>query len=166
MRDFFDAYLRGDAMAKARLPTDQEPGRSTMQFEPEPGSTTTIPTVPRPVQNLKATVTPSKNLTGGQAVTVKWSGYTPGKVVNILQCNASNRDLGNSAACDFANAKILQPNPTGDGETQLTIVAGTVGNGICDAKHQGCFIVINNASSSDPRDSVKVEISFKKQGTQ
>jgi hypothetical protein len=161
--DFFDAYLRGDALAKARLPTDQVAGASTMQFDAQEGSTTTIPTVPRPVQHLKATVTPSKNLTGGQAVTVKWSGYTPGKVVNILQCNASNRELSNSSACDYANAKLLQPDPTGAGEAQLTIVEGPVGSGgVCDAQHPGCFIVVNNASSSDPRDSVMLDIRFKK----
>jgi dienelactone hydrolase len=164
--DFFDAYLRGDAAAKARLPSDQVAGASTMQFDPQVGSTTTIPTVPRPVQNLEATVTPNKNLIGGQAVTVKWSGYTPGKVVNILQCNATDRDLSRSTACDFANAKLLQADPTGEGVAQLTIVEGTVGDGVCDAKHQGCFVVVNNASSSDPRDSVIVDITFAKQGKQ
>jgi dienelactone hydrolase len=160
--DFFDAYLRGDAAANARLSTDQVAGASTMQFDAENGSTTTIPTVPRPVQHLEATVTPNKNLTGGQVVTVKWRGYTPGKVVNILQCNATDRDLSTSTACDFANAKLLQPDPTGEGEAQLTIVEGTVGDGVCDAQHQGCFVVVNNASSSDPRDSVMVDITFAK----
>ena len=137
-----------------------------MQFDSQAGSTTTIPTVPRPVQNLKATVTPNKNLAGGQVVTVKWSGYTPGKVVNILQCNATDRDLSRSTACDFANAKLLQPDPTGEGEAQLTIVEGTVGDGVCDAKHQRCFVVVNNASSSDPRDSVIADITFAKQAKQ
>src|SRR4051794_1910579 len=164
--DFFDAYLRGDAAAKARLPSDQVAGASTMQFDAQKGSTTTIPTAPRPEQHLKATVTPNKDLTGGQVVTVQWSGYTPGKVVNVLQCNATDRDLSNSSGCDYANAKLLQPDPTGDGETQLTIVEGTVGNGVCDAKHAGCFIVVNNASSSDPRDSVIVDIVLKKQQAQ
>ena len=56
-----------------------------------------------------------------------------------------------------------EPDPTGDGEAQLTIVEGPVGDGMCDAKHAGCFIVVNNASSSDPRDSVIVDITFKKQ---
>jgi dienelactone hydrolase len=164
--DFFDAYLRGDAAAKARLPGDQVAGSSTMQFVAQPGSTTTIPTVPRPVQNLEATVTPNKNVSGGQVVTVKWKGYTPGKVVNILQCNAGDRDLSDSSGCDFTNAKLLQADPTGEGEAQLTIVEGTVGNGVCDARHAGCFVVVNNASSSDPRDSVKVDITFAKQAKQ
>jgi len=164
--DFFDAYLRGDAAAKSRLASDQVANVSTMQFDAQKGSTTTIPTVPRPAQNLKATVTPNKNVTGGQVVTVHWSGYTPGKVVNILQCNATNRELENSSACDYANAKLLQPDPTGEGEAQLTIVEGPVGTGgVCDAKHPGCFVVVNNASSSDPRDSVLVDLAFKKQAS-
>jgi len=99
-------------------------------------------------------------------VTVHWSGYTPGKVVNILQCNGTNRDLTNSSACDYANAKLLQPDPTGEGKVQLTIVEGTVGDGVCDAKHAGCFVVVNNASSSDPRDNVIVDLTFKKQPQQ
>jgi len=164
--DFFDAYLRGDAAAKSRLPNDQVAGVSTMQFDARKGSSTTIPTVPRAELNLKATVTPNKNVTGGQVVTVHWSGYTPGKVVNILQCNGTNRDLANSSACDYANAKLLQPDPTGEGEVQLTIVEGTVGDGVCDAKHAGCFVVVNNASSSDPRDNVIVDLTFKKQPQQ
>jgi len=165
--DFFDAYLGGDTAAKARLATDQVAGKSTMTFDAKQGSTTTLATVPRPEQHLKATVTPSKKLAGGQVVTVHWSGYTAGKVVNILQCNPTNRELANSAACDYANAKLLQPDPTGEGETQLTIVEGPVGTGgVCDARHPGCFIVVNNASSSDPRDSVIVDITFEKQPKQ
>ena len=160
--DFFDAYLKGDTAAKARLPTDGLAGVSEMQFDAEKGSTTTIATAPRPAQNLKATVTPRKNLSGGQTVTVKWSGYTPGKVVNILQCDGMNRDLTNSTMCDYANAKLLYPNPTGAGEVQLTIVAGPVGTGTCDAQRPKCIIVVNNASSSDPRDSVILDISLKK----
>jgi len=41
-----------------------------------------------------------------------------------------------------------------------------VGDGVCDAKHAGCFIVVNNASSSDPRDSMILDITFKKQASQ
>jgi hypothetical protein len=43
---------------------------------------------------------------------------------------------------------------------ELEIIEGAVGDGTCDAEHPGCFIVVNNASSSDPRDSVVVPISF------
>jgi hypothetical protein len=93
-------------------------------------------------------------------VTVTWSGYTPGKVVNILQCNGSDQDLSDSTACDYTKAKLLHANPTGSGSLELEIVEGKVGTGTCDATHQGCFIVVNNASSPDPASSVKVPISF------
>jgi hypothetical protein len=105
-------------------------------------------------------VTPSKNLHGGQMVTVAWSGYTPGKVVNILECNGSDRDLSNSGGCDYSKAAILHPDPNGAGSLQLEIVEGTVGDGTCDATHRGCFIIVNNASSTDPKDSVPVDITF------
>jgi len=158
--DFFNAYLRGDAAAKSRLPDDQLPGVTTMKFVAEPGSTTTIPTLPTPKLRLKATATPTKHLTDGQLVSVTWSGYSAGKVINILECNGGDRDLTNGAACDYTHAYLLKPDPTGAGSTKLPIVVGQVGDGVCDAKHPGCFIIVNNASSSDPKMSVMIDISF------
>jgi len=158
--DMFDAYLRDDPAAASRLPGDQVPGVSEMRFVAERGATTTIPTLPEVKRHLKAKVTPSKHLTDGQEVTVTWSGYTPGKVVNILQCNRGNRDLSNSGGCDFTHARLLHPNPTGEGSVTMSVVEGRVGDGICDAAHRGCFIVVNNESSTDPDDSVILDISF------
>ncbi len=160
--DFFDAYLRGDAAARQRLPDDQQAGVSTMKFVTKQGSTETVPTLPRAELDLQASVTPRKGLQGGQVVTVQWSGYEPGKVVNILQCNPSSRQLTNSAGCDYTKAKLLLSNPTGEGSVQLEIVEGPVGDGICDAQHPGCIVVVNGASSSDPRNSRFIEISFAK----
>jgi hypothetical protein len=131
-----------------------------MKFVTAKGATTTVPTVKTPELHLKASVTPRKNLQGGQMVTVAWSGYTPGKVVNILECNGSDRDLSNSGGCDYSKAAILHPDPTGGGSLQLEIVEGAVGDGTCDATHRGCFIIVNNASSTDPKDSVPVDITF------
>jgi dienelactone hydrolase len=160
LTDFFDAYVRGDTAALARIPDDQTPGESTMIFDEDAGSTTTIPTQPKVKRDLKATVTPRKNLTGGQIVTVEWSGYTPGKAISVLECNPSNRDLSNSVGCDYTKAALLHPNPTGEGSLQLEIVEGVVGDGTCDAKHPGCFILVNNESSTDPENSVFVNITF------
>jgi predicted dienelactone hydrolase len=158
--DFFDAYLRGDTAARDRLADDQTAGVSTMKFVTKQGSTATVPTT-KPIEvNLKASVTPHKDVRGGQMVTVAWSGYTPGKVVNVLQCNGSNRDMSKSNECDYSKAAILHPDPTGEGSLQLEIVEGPIGTGACDATHQGCFIVVNNASSTDPKDSVQVDITF------
>ena len=158
--DFFDGYLRDDAAARARLPEDQTEGATTMKFVTTKGSAVTVPTVTTPKVDLEAKVTPRKNLTGGQMVTVSWSGYTPGKVVNILQCNGLNRDQSKSNECDYSKAKLLQADPTGTGSLQLEIVKGPIGTGVCDADHPGCFVIVNNASSTDPKDSVRVDISF------
>jgi predicted dienelactone hydrolase len=160
--DFFDAYLRGDKAAQSRLPGDQTAGASTMKFVAKQGATVTIPTTAPPTLHLKASVTPHANLTNGQLVTVKWSGYTAGKAINILQCNASNRDLANSAACAYSQGGLLHANPTGEGTLQLAIIEGPVGDGICDGAHPGCFILVNNASSTDPKDSRFLDITFAK----
>jgi hypothetical protein len=131
-----------------------------MKFVTARGSKATVPTVTTPKLDLRASVTPRSRLTGGQVVTVKWSGYTPGKVVNILQCNGANRDMSKSNECDYSKAKLLLPDPTGEGSAPLEIIEGPVGSGTCDADHPGCFVVVNNASSTDPKDSVRVDISF------
>lgn len=158
--DLFEAYLRGDDDAATRLRSDDEAGVSEMTFVPKRGARTTIATLPRVVRDLKAKVTPAKQLTNGQEVTVTWSGYTPGKAVSILQCNPSSRSLANGAGCDYANARLLQPNPTGEGSVTMTVVTGPVGDGVCDADHPGCVIIVNNESSSDPANSVILDISF------
>jgi fermentation-respiration switch protein FrsA (DUF1100 family) len=160
LTDFFDGYLQRDAAALQRLPDDQTPGATTMRFVAEPGARSTIPTVPKPKRDLKARVTPRKNLNGGQMVTVDWSGYTPGKAISILQCNPGNRDLTNGAGCDYTHGALLHENPTGEGSVQIEIVEGQVGDGVCDATHKGCFILVNNESSSDPANSVFVDITF------
>jgi hypothetical protein len=39
-------------------------------------------------------------------------------------------------------------------------IEGPIGTGACDADHHGCFVIVNNASSTDPKDSVRIDISF------
>jgi predicted esterase len=158
--DFLDSALRGGNATGGRLFDEAKSSMTSLKYVAQPGSTETIPTVPTPKANLHAAVNPSTNLSGGQKVTVRWSGYTPGKVVNVLQCSASDRDLSNSTGCDFSKAALLHPDATGAGSLQLEIVEGKVGNSVCDATHQGCFIVVNNASSPDPAASVKLPITF------
>jgi dienelactone hydrolase len=159
--DFFDAYLRGDAAARRRLPHDAISGTSTMRFDATVGSTATIPTPAAPKLNLRATASQTTDLVNGQQVTITWSGYTAGKVVNILECNSSDRDLSNSAGCDYQHGALLHPDPTGSGSLQMQIVAGKVGNGVCDAAHPGCFILVNNASATDVASNVFIPISFR-----
>lgn len=158
--DFFDAYLRGGHAAIGRIPGDAEAGVTTVRFVPQVGSAATIPLPPMPTLHLHASVTPTADLVDGQKVTVRWSGYTPGAVVNILECAPSVVQSNSSSACNFSGAKILTPDPTGHGSVQLPIVTGTVGTGTCDAAHPGCLIVVNNASSTASSASVRVPISF------
>lgn len=158
--DFLDIYLRGDTRAAQRIVDDARSTTTSLRYIPAAGSTVTIPTVPAPKADLHASATPNANLRGGQKVTITWSGYTAGKVINILECSAADKDLANQAACDFSRAALLHPDPTGSGTLQLEIVEGKVGTGTCDATHQGCFIIVNNASSTDPAASPMIPITF------
>jgi predicted dienelactone hydrolase len=158
--DFFTAYLRGDHAAIARISGDAQSGVTAVRFVPQVGSAATIPLPPTPKLHLQASATPTTNLVDGQEVTVRWSGYTPGAVVNILECGPSVVQSNSSSACNFSNAKILTADPTGHGSVQLQMVTGTVGTSICDAAHPGCLIVVNNASSTAPTASVRIPISF------
>ena len=137
--DFFTAYLRNDPTALAHIAGDGQHGVTAVRFAPKVGSTATIPLPPAPKRDLHATATPATGLVDGQSVTVRWSGYTPGKVVNILQCAPTVVQSNSSSACAFANAKILTPDPAGHGSVQLKIVTGTVGSGVCDTAHPGCL---------------------------
>lgn len=157
--DFFDLFLRGDAGAGGRLRNDGS-GPSKLVFASAPGSRLAIAPLPTPKLQLHATATPEAGLTNGETVTVTWSGYTPGKNISILECGPENSQLDDSAACDFLHADLLKPNPTGAGSLPLVITEGKVGNAICDTTHPGCFILVDNASSTVPADNVFLPISF------
>jgi len=156
--DFFDAYLRGDTAALRRLPADQAASLAVMDFEPQVGSTATIPTVTEPTRARHAQVTPTSNLTNGQTVTVQWSGFLPGKVVNVVECAPDPSRT--SAACDLTHGRILTPDPTGSGGLTLTVVEGRVGNGVCDASHTGCQIAVNDASLMEADATLTFPITF------
>ncbi len=158
--DFFAGYLRGDDAAIARLPNDAEPDVTSILAATDPGSTEKVAIAPTVHYDRKVTVTPNKNLQGGDVVTVRWSGFSPGGVINILQCGP-DRSSG-AAGCDLTTGVILHADPTGEGELQITIIEGAVGDSICDAKHPPCVIIGNDDSSVDPASVVQVPIRFKK----
>jgi fermentation-respiration switch protein FrsA (DUF1100 family) len=157
--DFFDAYLRHDPAAVDRLKGDGRPGVTTIEFDPTVGSTAELPVPALPIVRLHASVTPSTNLVNGQTVTVRWSGYTAGKVVNVLECSQVDLASADSSGCDFSNAAILHIDPSGSGSLTIRVATGVVGNGVCDAAHS-CSIVINDASSTVPSYSRALPISF------
>jgi fermentation-respiration switch protein FrsA (DUF1100 family) len=145
--DFFEAYLTGDRHAKSNLASDGHSANTKIALDLTPGSAGNALPVPAvPVLHLKASVSPDHGLTNGQPVTISWSGYTAGKVINILECVHVDISAGSSAGCTFANAGLLHADPTGHGRFTMQIVTGTVGDGVCDATHR-CYIAVNDASS-------------------
>ena len=118
---FFDAYLKHEHGALQEVATDGRTSRSTVHTAWAQGSRSTLPVPRAAAVHLHATVTPDNGLHDGQAVTVQWSGYTPGKVVNILECSTVEISTASSAGCSFAHAAILHPDPTGSGSVVLDI---------------------------------------------
>jgi dienelactone hydrolase len=158
--DFFEAYLTGNQQAKSRLATDGKSSTTKFVDDLTPGSRGTAIAVPAvPVVHLKASVSPNHDLTSGEAVTIKWSGYTAGKVINILECSNVEISTGSSAGCTFANAGLLHPDPTGSGTFTMHILTGPIGNGTCDSSHR-CYVAVNNASSLTVSNTKILPITF------
>ena len=156
---FFNAFLKQEHGALRAVSADGHSRLSTVNTAWAAGSRASLPMPKQAAVHLHATVTPDTGLHDGQAVTVRWSGYTAGKVVNILECSQVDIASASSAGCSFAHAAILHPDPTGSGTVVLHIGTGSIGNGVCDATHR-CYVIVNNASSTDPADTKEVPIRF------
>jgi dienelactone hydrolase len=158
--DFFEAYLTDNRQARSRLATEVGGPNTKIILNLTLGSRGAAIAVPAlPVVHLRASVSPNHHLTNGAAATVQWSGYTAGKVINILECSHVEVSIGSSAGCTFANAGLLQPDPTGHGHFTMHIVTGKVGDGVCDSNHP-CSIAVNNASSLNASNTKILSISF------
>lgn len=155
--DFLDAYLRGDRSAVGRIAKDQSPPTAVMHFAPDAASETAVPTVPMPETDRKATVSADTDLHDGQVVTVTWSGFLPGKTVNVLQCVGDGR--GGTASCGIGEGHVLIPDPSGSGSVDLTIHTGAFANGVCDAQHP-CTILVNDSGLLDPDAFVYFPVTF------
>ena len=112
--DFFRRYLDGSKRAGARIIHDAQPGVTAVHYAPRPGQTLTVTPPPTPRTHRHAYLTPSKGLASGQTVDVRWTGYLPGNVVNILECSGDTE-----TDCDFDAARILVPDASGSGSTTL-----------------------------------------------
>jgi hypothetical protein len=158
--DFFERYLTGNRQAGSRLSTDGRSPITKITLDLTPGSRGAAIAVPAiPVVHLRASVSPNHDLTSGEAVNVQWSGFTAGKVINILECAHVDIAAGSSAGCTFANAGLLHPDPTGHGQFTMHIVTGPVGDSVCDSTHP-CFIAVNNASALTASKTKILRISF------
>ena len=157
--DFFNAFLKHETGALQAVSANGRSSLSVVHAAWNSGSQATLPVPEQAAVHLRASVTPSTGLHDGQAVTVRWSGYTPGKVVNILECSQVNITTASSTGCSFSHAAILHPDPTGSGSVALHVGTGAIGNGVCDVVHS-CFVVVNNASSTNPADTKALPIRF------
>ncbi len=156
---FFNAFLKHENGARQAVAATGRSSLSTVHTAWAHGSRATLPVPKTAARNLHASVTPAAGLHDGQAVTVRWSGYTAGKVVNVLECSHVDIVSASSAGCSFAHAAILHPDPAGSGSVILQVGTGSIGNGVCDAAHS-CYVIVNNASSTDPADTKKLPIRF------
>ena len=156
---FFNAFLKHEHGALQAVSADGRSSLSVVHTAWTAGSPATLPLPKQAAIHLHATVTPDTGLNDGQAVTVRWSGYTPGKVVNILECSQVDISTASSAGCSFAHASILHPDPTGSGSVVLHVGTGTIGNGVCDVAHS-CYVIVNNASSTNAADTKALPIRF------
>jgi fermentation-respiration switch protein FrsA (DUF1100 family) len=156
---FFNSFLKHEHGALNAVSADGRSSLSVVHTAWTSGSSATLPLPKQAAVHLHATVTPNTGLNDGEAVTVRWSGYTPGKVVNILECSQVDIATASSAGCSFAHAAILHPDPTGSGSVVLHVGTGTIGNGTCDEGHS-CYVIVNNASSTNPADTKTLAIRF------
>ena len=156
--DFLDYELRGDAAARSRLAQIQAPGVATMHWAPDADADVSVDTIPEPETNRVASLSAQDQLRDGQSVTVTWSGFLPGKTINIVQCVGDGR--GGTATCDVSgNGKVLQPDPTGAGSLELVVRSGPVANGVCDASNP-CTILVNDAGLQDADAFIYFPITF------
>jgi dienelactone hydrolase len=116
---FFNAFLKHEHGALQAVAAGGRSPLSAVHTAWTSGSRATLPLPKQATVHLHAAVTPNTGLRDGQAVTVRWSGYAPGKVVNILECSQVDITTASSAGCSFAHATILHPDPTGAGSVVL-----------------------------------------------
>ena len=155
--DFLAIVLNGDKDAAARLEQPRISRNADLAFAAEANSGLTVEVETVEV-NRSAWAEPSSGLVDGQTVVVGWSGYLPGQTVNVVQC--SQGALRDSQACDFTHAKILHPNPTGEGSVEMLIIAGQVGSGVCDASVDDCVIAVNDSGILEPEATIRIPLSF------
>ncbi|MCY3635581.1 MAG: neocarzinostatin apoprotein domain-containing protein [bacterium] len=155
--DFFAVALEGDEQAATRLQQPRSSPHAELVFAAEANSGLTVE-FEVPELSRQASAEPTTGLVDGQTVVVTWSGFLPEQSVNILQCSQGGTE--GSGVCDFTNARILHPNPSGEGSLELTIIVGAVGSGICDATVDDCVIAVNDSGLQDPEATIRIPLSF------
>lgn len=157
--DFLDWTLLGDPQAANRLATEQVPEVTTMFLATDSASAATVkvPVQERPATARTATVSKQDGLRDGERITVTWSGFLPGKTVNIVQCTGDGK--GGSETCEIRPGQVLIPDPTGAGQLEMAVIVGKVGNGVCDPSNP-CTILVNDSGLQDADAFVYFPITF------
>jgi dienelactone hydrolase len=153
--DFFLRYLKGSKQAGGRIVHDAQPGVTAVHYAPRPGQSLTVTPPRAPPTHRRAYLTPSKGLTNGQTVTVRWTGYLPGNVVNVIECSKDTE-----TDCDIAAGRILVPDANGSGSTTLRVVEGQVGAGMCGVASTPCSVYVNDAGLLSPAATIRIPIAF------
>ena len=153
--DFFRRYLDGSEQAGARIVHDAQPGVAAVHYAPRPGQSLSVTPPPTPRTHRHAYLKPSKGLASGQTVTVRWTGYLPGNVVNVVECSGDNE-----TDCDIAAGRILLPDADGSGSTTLRVVQGQVGAGVCGTSNAPCAVYVNDAGLLSPSATIRIPIAF------
>jgi dienelactone hydrolase len=153
--DFFRRYLDGSKEAGARIVHDAQPGVASVAYAPNPGQRLTVTPPPTPPTHRHASVTPTKGLENGQTVTVRWRGYLPGNVVNVVECSGDSE-----TDCDVAGGRILVPDAIGSGSVTLHVVDGHIGAGVCGPPSAPCSVYVNDAGLLSPSATVRVPLAF------
>lgn len=155
--DFLAVAFVGDEEAASRLQRPRSSPEAELVFAAEADSGLTVE-FEVPELSRQASAEPTTGLVDGQTVVVTWSGFLPEQTVNILQCSQGGTE--GSGACNFTNARILHPNPTGEGSVELTVIVGAVGSGICDATVDDCIIAVNDSGLQEPEATIRIPLSF------
>lgn len=105
------------------------------------------------------TVSPSRNLTNGQSVTVTATGFRPNEALVVIQC-ADKGTATSSGDCNLTMMQSLTTDAKGGLVARLPVARGPFGTNkvICSAE-QACIVSVNPATPS-PTEQASAPISF------
>jgi dienelactone hydrolase len=156
--DFWLAHLRDDPEALQHLDGIGETEASDLRWAGPGDALDVIPTTTIAGIDRQVSANPTSALSGGDVVTVSWSGFTSDGTINVVQCSEGGDD--GAGFCDLTLGRILIPNPSGSGSLELEIVVGAVGDGECGAGIDDCVVVVNDSGLSDEDATIRIPVSF------
>lgn len=105
------------------------------------------------------TITPSQQLTDGQHVQVRASGFTPGEALQVIQCADKGTATG-PGDCNLSGMLATNADSSGSVQATVTVLRGPFGgNAIVCSTAQPCLISVTQATLS-PTEEADARISF------